>query len=127
MGFCVDHESLNHETHESLAYWPKFGERHANWKLAFESTEEDWAMAALGGENDQDEIMKTPASRKMKTPAPAGMVSCRWHGKRMDQTSVSPWICFTIVGRYSILTEAKVSIDLLAHHIHNFLGAHGLD
>ena len=38
-----------------------------------------------GGENDQDEIIKTPASQKMKTPAPAGMISCKWHVKRLGQ------------------------------------------
>ena len=59
-----------------------------------------------GGENDQDEITKTPASKKMKTPAPAGMISCRWHRKRVKR-SVSPWIGFTIVGRCWMLTEKK--------------------
>ena len=38
-----------------------------------------------GGENDLDELMKTPASKKMKTPAPAGLMSCKWHGKRVGQ------------------------------------------
>ena len=27
-----------------------------------------------GGENDKDDITKAPASKKVKTPAPAGMV-----------------------------------------------------
>ena len=34
-----------------------------------------------GGENDQDGIMKTPAS----APAPAGMISRRWHVTRVGQ------------------------------------------
>ena len=51
-----------------------------------------------GGENNQDEIIKTPASKKMKTPAPAGMISCRWYVKRVRQK-----INFTIVGRSWIL------------------------
>ena len=33
-----------------------------------------------GGGNDQDEIMKTPASKKMKTPAPGGAKDQFHHG-----------------------------------------------
>ena len=66
-----------------------------------------------GGENDQDFFMKAPVSKKVKTPAPAGMISRRCKVKGWARRSVSPWFSFTIVGRYWTLTDKKV---MRQHH-----------
>ena len=57
----------------------------SEWLVAWAFRRSRLRQLRDGGENDPDEVMKTPASQKMETPAPAGMISCRWHVTRVGQ------------------------------------------